>query len=171
MLSKIIHYIDNPNPYMSKSKTGWLGIRIMHQSRKTCLSVKINLLNTITDHAHNLYRMSSNLRSIAYDLHYCPGSKNYRRQNKMTILEDDIKTLPEHLSSPPVFVGIRVTRSLVLYVCFVDCCLSFGSVSFGHCVVLTANNLYRRNTYLRYYIEHRHYININSIQSMMNKKS
>jgi hypothetical protein len=28
--------------------------------------------------------MSSNLRSIAYDLHYCPGSKNYRRQNKMT---------------------------------------------------------------------------------------
>jgi hypothetical protein len=33
---------------------------------------------------HNLYRMSSNLRSIAYDLHYCPGSKNYRTQNKMT---------------------------------------------------------------------------------------
>jgi hypothetical protein len=26
--------------------------------------------------------MSSNLRSIAYDLHYCPGSKNYQRQNK-----------------------------------------------------------------------------------------
>jgi hypothetical protein len=42
-------------------------------------------LKTITEHAHNLYhRMSSNLRSIAYDLHYCPGSKNYRRQNKMT---------------------------------------------------------------------------------------
>ena len=33
-------------------------------------------------HFH-LYWMSSNLRSIAYDLHYCPGSKNYRRQNKM----------------------------------------------------------------------------------------
>ena len=40
--------------------------------------------NTITEHAHTFYRMSSNLRSIAYDLHYCPGSKNYRRQNKMT---------------------------------------------------------------------------------------
>jgi hypothetical protein len=39
---------------------------------------------SITEHAHNLYRMSSNLRSIAYDLHYCPDSKNYRRQNKMT---------------------------------------------------------------------------------------
>jgi hypothetical protein len=41
-------------------------------------------VKTITEHAHNLYRMSSNLRSIEYDLHYCPGSKNYRRQNKMT---------------------------------------------------------------------------------------
>ena len=41
-------------------------------------------VKTITEHAHNLYRMSSSLRSIAYDLHYCPGSKNYRRQNKMT---------------------------------------------------------------------------------------
>ena len=35
-------------------------------------------------------------------------------------------------SSPPVFSGVRVTRSLVLYACFVDrlsfcplCCLSF----------------------------------------------
>jgi hypothetical protein len=29
---------------------------------------------------------------------------------------------------------------------------------------------YRRNTYLRYYIEHRHYFNINSIQSMISVK-
>jgi hypothetical protein len=29
----------------------------------------------------------------------------------------------EHLSSPPVFSGVRVTRSLVLCVCFVDRCL------------------------------------------------
>jgi hypothetical protein len=27
-------------------------------------------------------------------------------------------TLPEHLSFPPVFSGVRVTRSLVLYLCF-----------------------------------------------------
>ena len=45
-------------------------------------------VKTITEHAHNLYRMSSNLRSIAYDLHYCPGSKNYRRQNKMTFFPE-----------------------------------------------------------------------------------
>jgi hypothetical protein len=31
----------------------------------------------------------------------------------------------EHLSSPPVLSGVRVTRSLVLCVCFVDRCLSF----------------------------------------------
>jgi hypothetical protein len=43
-------------------------------------------------------------------------------------------TLPEHLSSPPVFSEVRVTRSLVLYVCFVDRCLSLCTFSFGHCV-------------------------------------
>ena len=32
-----------------------------------------------------------------------------------------------------VFSGVRVTRSFVLYVCFVDRCLSF--CSFSHCVV------------------------------------
>ncbi len=33
-------------------------------------------------------------------------------------------TLSEHLSSTPVFNGVRVIRSLVLYVYFVDHCLS-----------------------------------------------
>ena len=36
---------------------------------------------------------------------------------------------------PSVFSGVRVTRSLVLDVCFVDRCLSFCTFSFGHCVV------------------------------------
>jgi hypothetical protein len=31
----------------------------------------------------------------------------------------------EHLSSPPVFSGVHVIRSLVLCVCFADRCLSF----------------------------------------------
>ena len=35
----------------------------------------------------------------------------------------------------PVFSGGRVIRSLVLYICFVDHCLSFCTFSFGHCVV------------------------------------
>ena len=48
-------------------------------------------------------------------------------------------TLPEYMSSPPVFSAVRVTRSLVLYVCFVDRCLSFCTFSFGHCVVCSSS--------------------------------
>jgi hypothetical protein len=36
-----------------------------------------------------------------------------------SLVEQELLTLPEHLNSPPVFSGVRVTRSLVLYVCFV----------------------------------------------------
>jgi hypothetical protein len=39
-------------------------------------------------------------------------------------------TLPENLSSPPDLSGVRVTRSLVLYVCLVDRCLSFLTLFF-----------------------------------------
>ena len=39
----------------------------------------------------------------------------------------------------PVFSGVRVTRSLVLCVCFVDRCLSFCTFSFGHCVVCSSS--------------------------------
>ena len=38
----------------------------------------------------------------------------------------------------PVFSGVRVTRSLVLCVCFIDRCLSFRRISFGHCVVCSS---------------------------------
>ena len=42
--------------------------------------------------------------------------------------------LPEHLTSPPDFSWVHVTRSSGLCVCFVDRCLSFCTFSFGHCV-------------------------------------
>jgi hypothetical protein len=38
-----------------------------------------------------------------------------------------------------VFSGVRVTGSLVLYVCFVDHYLSFCTFSFGHCVVCSSS--------------------------------
>jgi hypothetical protein len=44
-------------------------------------------------------------------------------------VEQELLTLPEHLGSPLVFSGVRVTRYLVLYVCFVDRCLSFNIFS------------------------------------------
>jgi hypothetical protein len=46
----------------------------------------------------------------------------------VAIVEQALLTLPEHLSSAPVFSGVRVTRSLALCVCFVDCCLSFSVI-------------------------------------------
>jgi len=58
-----------------------------------------------------------------------------RLTRRVTIVEQELLTLPEHMSSPAVFSGVRVTRSLTLYVCFVDRCLSFCTFSFGHYVV------------------------------------
>ena len=61
-----------------------------------------------------------------------------RITRRVLLLDQELITLSEHLSSAPVYSGVRVTRSLVLYVCFVDfylslcnfffwllCCLSF----------------------------------------------
>jgi hypothetical protein len=55
------------------------------------------------------------------------------------LVEEELLTLPEHLSSHPVFSGVRVTRSLVLCVCFVERCLSLCTFSFGHCVVCSSS--------------------------------
>jgi hypothetical protein len=49
---------------------------------------------------------------------------------RVPLEEQELPTLPEHLSSPPV-----VSRSLVLCVCFVDHCLLFCFFSFCHCLV------------------------------------
>jgi len=57
----------------------------------------------------------------------------------VSLVEQELLSLPEHLSSPPVFSGVRVIRSLVLCVCFVDCCLSFCTFSFGYCVVCSSS--------------------------------
>jgi hypothetical protein len=46
-----------------------------------------------------------------------------RLTRRVPLVDQELLTLPEHMSSPPGFSGVRVTRSLVLYVCFVDRCL------------------------------------------------
>ena len=61
---------------------------------------------------------------------------------RVSLVEQELPTLPEHMSSVPVFNGVRVTRSLVSYVCFVDRCLSFCTFLFGHCVVWSSS-IYR----------------------------
>ena len=48
-----------------------------------------------------------------------------RLTQRVPVVEQELPTLPEHLSSPPSFRGVRITRSLVLCVCLVDRWLSF----------------------------------------------
>jgi hypothetical protein len=62
-----------------------------------------------------------------------------RLTRRVPIVEQELLTLQEHLISSPVFSGVRVTRSLVLCVYFVDLCLSFCTFSFGHCVVCSSS--------------------------------
>ena len=54
-------------------------------------------------------------------------------------MPNELLTLPDHLSLPPVYSWIRATRSLVLCVCFLDRCLSLCSFSFGQCVVWSSS--------------------------------
>ena len=62
-----------------------------------------------------------------------------RVTRRAPLVEQERLTLPQHLNSPPVFSGVYVTRSLVLYVCFVDRFLSFCTFSFDHCVVCSSS--------------------------------
>ena len=61
---------------------------------------------------------------------------NFGVTRRVPLVEQERPTLPEHLSSPPVFTGVRVTQSLVLYVCCVDRCLSFCPFSIVLSVLL-----------------------------------
>ena len=58
-----------------------------------------------------------------------------RLARRVPLVEQELPTLPEHLISSPVFSGVHAARSVILYVCFVDRCLSVCTFSFGHCVV------------------------------------
>ena len=64
-------------------------------------------------------RCKNHMKVVVYDL----ISKLLR--DEFPLMVQELPTLPGKLSSPPVFRGVRVTQSLVLCVCFVDCCLSF----------------------------------------------
>jgi hypothetical protein len=58
---------------------------------------------------------------------------------RVPLVNQELPTLPGHLSSPMVISEVRVTRSLVLCICFLDHCLFFCSFSFGHCVVCSSS--------------------------------
>ena len=62
-----------------------------------------------------------------------------RLTRRIPLVEQEPLTLQGHLGSTPVYSGVRITRSLVLCVCFVDRCLSFCTFSFGHCDVCSSS--------------------------------
>ena len=64
---------------------------------------------------------------------------------KKNLVEQELLTLPEHLSSRSVFSEIRVTRSLVLYVCFVLIRITLLITSWYLKIVLAKWGFYFRN--------------------------
>ena len=115
-------YFHKPNTY------SYRGVNSYIQCIKFCtcvenvtitlfpLFIKHSLMISVNEHSFQLYAIIIN--------------KSYIK----------LLTLQEHLNSPPVFSGVRVTRSLVLYACFVDRCLTFCLFSFGHCVVCSSTD-------------------------------
>jgi hypothetical protein len=72
----------------------------------------------------------------------CPVDDSAER---VPLVEQELLTFPEHLSSPLVFfIGVRVTLSLFFLVCFVDSCLSFYTFSFDNTnsVVICPSSMY-----------------------------
>jgi hypothetical protein len=53
---------------------------------------------------------------------------------RMPLVERALLTLQEHSNSPLVLIGIRVTQSLIVCICFVYRSLCFCTFYFGHCV-------------------------------------
>jgi hypothetical protein len=58
---------------------------------------------------------------------------------RVSLVKQELLTLPDHFCSPPIFNGIYAPQSVVLYVCFVDRCLSFCPFSIGHCVACSSS--------------------------------
>jgi hypothetical protein len=77
-------------------------------------------------------------------------------------------------NSPPAELsttlsGVRVTRSLVICVCFVDRCLSFCTFSFGHCVVCSSSiyGFHLNCSYIRGYLWHRYSTTVNVLSKLI----
>ena len=58
---------------------------------------------------------------------------------RLSNVEHELTTLPEHLGSPPVFSGVRVARSFVLCVIFCRLLFVLCPFSFGHCIFCHSN--------------------------------
>ena len=70
------------------------------------------------------------------------GGANFKITNKRQLIVTS-GAGTAYPSGAPEFtrglIGVRVTQSLILYVCFVDRCLSFCTLSFVNCVVCSSS--------------------------------
>ena len=55
-----------------------------------------------------------------------------RLTRRVSLVEQKLLTLSEHMGSPPIFSGVRVARSLVFFVVFCRSLFAFLSFSLGH---------------------------------------
>jgi hypothetical protein len=62
-----------------------------------------------------------------------------RLTRRVPLVEQELPTLPEHLSSPPVFSGVLVPRPLVFCVMFCRSLFVMLSFSLCHCVVCSSS--------------------------------
>ena len=76
---------------------------------------------------------------------------------RVSLVQQELLTHLEHLSSPPVVSEVRVTRSSVLCVSFVDRCFSFSRFSFGHCIVYSSYNYSSIHRFIIFYLKHLFY--------------
>ena len=106
--------------------------------------LKSSLRNVYGRHHDLVDRYGISVSQMTMDMFHFPHSWLItgfvtRLPRRVPLEEQELLTLPEYLSSPPVFSGVQVTRSLVLCVCFVYRCLSFYYFSFDHCVVCSSS--------------------------------
>jgi hypothetical protein len=60
-----------------------------------------------------------------------------RLKRRVLLVEQELLTLPGHLSPPRVSVRF-VLLDLLFCACYLDRCLAFCTFSFGHCVVCSS---------------------------------
>jgi hypothetical protein len=107
---------------------------------KVCILKSIDVLRLV--YLYKIYLVNKPVNTYKVKVHWVHKTqdedKNKKQKTKKkqknpprktttqyAVVEQELLTIPEHLSSPLVFSGVRVTRSLVLYVCFVDPFVTF----------------------------------------------
>ena len=102
--------------------------QIQERQRKLCSLICF----TVSDNFSEIFKYFIVIFSAgtSHFRQYYRSATFVRLTRWVPLVKRELLTIPKHLSSPPVFSGVRVTRSLVLCVCFVGLCFSFSTFFF-----------------------------------------